>query len=223
MFEFCWLWIFTWIRLSWHSCSMWDKPGCLNFLVRGNLPLIRKDSSTHLHGLAVYAKEGLPFVWDLSLENSADSYLCFPLALLHWVSVSYFFFLYGSPSSSFCTVFDSISSNIDKVLSINLSANVFLLRDFNVHLKDWLTYCGGTDRSGEVCYNFSISHDVTLMLNVSTRIPDYDFHSLALLGLFLSCDASICSTMAFPPLGNSGHVVVSVSIDFCSRMPCFIA
>ena len=68
-----------------------------NFSVRGYLPLIRKDSSTHMHGLAVYVKEGLPFAWDLSLENSADSYLCFWLALLH--SVSYFFFLYWSPSS----------------------------------------------------------------------------------------------------------------------------
>ena len=47
-----------------------------NFSVRGYLPLIRKDSSTHMHGLAVYAK-GLPFARDLSLENSADSYLCF--------------------------------------------------------------------------------------------------------------------------------------------------
>ena len=46
-----------------------------NFSVRGYLPLIRKDSSTHMHGLAVYVKEGLPFVRDLSLENSADSYL----------------------------------------------------------------------------------------------------------------------------------------------------
>ena len=36
----------------------------------------------------------------------------------------------------------------------------------------------------------------------------------ALLGLFLSSEASICSTMAFPPLENSNHVVVSVSIDF---------
>ena len=35
-----------------------------------------------------------------------------------------------------------------------------------------------------------------------------------LLNLFLSSEASICSTMAFPPLGNSDHVVVSVSIDF---------
>ena len=56
------------------------------------LPLIRKDSITHMHGPAFYVKEGLPFVWDLSLENSADSYLCFRLVSLH--SVSYFFFFY---------------------------------------------------------------------------------------------------------------------------------
>ena len=45
-----------------------------NFSVRGCLPLIRKDSSTHMHGLPVYVKEGLPFARDLSLENSGDSY-----------------------------------------------------------------------------------------------------------------------------------------------------
>ena len=42
-------------------------------------------TGTHMHGLAVYVKEGLPFARDLSLENSADSYLCFRLALLHCV------------------------------------------------------------------------------------------------------------------------------------------
>ena len=52
------------------------------------------------------------------------------------------------------------------------------------------------------------------MVDFSTRIPDCDSHSPALLNLFLSSDTSICSTMAFPPLGNSDHVVVSVSIDF---------
>ena len=111
-----------------------DSVDSGNFSVRGYLPLIRKDSSTPMHGLAVYAKEGLPFALDLSLENSADSYLRFRLALLH--SVSYFFFLYRSPSSSLCTVFDSISSNIDEVLLINPSANVFVFGDFNVHHKD---------------------------------------------------------------------------------------
>ena len=56
------------------------------------LPLIRKDSTAHKHGLAVYVKVGLPFAQDLSLENSVDSHSCFLLDLLY--SVSYFFFLF---------------------------------------------------------------------------------------------------------------------------------
>ena len=125
-----------------------------NFSVRGYLPLIRKDSITHMHGLAVYVKEGLPFAQDLSLENSADSYLCFRLALLH--SVFYFFFLYRSPSLLLCMVFYSVSSNIDEVFLVNPSANVFVFGEFNVHHKDWLTYSAGTDRPGELYHNFSI-------------------------------------------------------------------
>ena len=73
-----------------------------NFSVRGYLPLIRRDSSTHMHGLAVFVKEGLPSARDLSLENSADSCLSFRLALLHWVecitpfsSINHLFHLYA--------------------------------------------------------------------------------------------------------------------------------
>ena len=129
------------------------------FSVRGYFNLIRKNSASHMHGLAVYVKEGLLSAWDLSLENSADSYLCFRLNLLH--PVSYFFFLYRSPSLSLCTAFDSVSSNVDEV-----------------------------------------------------RITVCDSQSPALLDFFLSSDASIRSTMAFPPLGNCDYIVVSVSIDF---------
>ena len=163
-----------------------------------------------MHGLAVYVKKGLPFARDLSPENS-DSYLCFRLALLH--SVSYFFFLYRSPSSALCTVFDSISSNIGEVLSINPSA-VFVFRDFltSIIRTGLLTLVELIDLMN--CYIFSISNDLTQMVDFPTRIPDCDSHSCTLLDLFISSDASICSTMAFPPLGNSDHVVVSVSIDF---------
>ena len=91
---------------------------------------------------------------------------------------------------------------------------MFVFGDYNIHHKDRLTCSRGTDRPGEVCYNFCISNDLTQMVNFPTWIPDCDSHSPALLDLFLSSDTSICSTMAFPPLGNSDHVVVSVSIDF---------
>ena len=48
-------------------------------------------------------------------------------------------------------VFDAILSNIDEVLSISPSANVFVFEDFNFHWKNYLTtvYSGGANRPGE--------------------------------------------------------------------------
>ena len=54
------------------------------------------------------------------------------------------------------------------------------------------------------------------MVNFCTQIPDCNSHSPAYLDFFLSSDVCICSAKALPPLGNSDHVVVSVSIDFLS-------
>ena len=158
-----------------------------------------------MHGIAVYVKEGLPFAWSLSLENSAGSHLCLRLAFPS--SVSYFFFLYQLSSLSLCIVFYSISS-------INPSANLFVFWDFNVHHEDWLTCSGGTCRPAELCYNFSISNDLTQMVDFPAQIPGCDSHSPALLDLFISSDTSIWSIMTFAPLGNSHHVVVLISIDF---------
>ena len=139
------------------------------------------------------------------ISRKLSRFRCFWLALLH--SVSYFFFFYRSPSSSLCAVFYSISSKINEVLSINPSA-VFIFGDFNLHHKDWLIYSGGTERPGELCYNFSKMTLLTLTV--------YS-HSPALSDLFISSDASICSAMAFPPLRNSDHVAVSVSINYPSN------
>ena len=121
-------------------------------------------------------------------------------------------------------VVDSISSNIDEVLSINPSANVFVFGGFNVHHKYWFTYSGGTDKSSELCYNFSISNHLTQMVNFPTQIPDCDSQSF-FFGCLSFSDTSICSAMKFRPLGNSDHVVVSVSTDFpqySQWVACFI-
>ena len=63
-----------------------------------------------------------------------------------------------------------------------------------------------------------ISNELTQMVNFPIWIPDCDSHSPALLDSFISSHASVCSTMAFPPLGNSDHVVASVSTDFQSNL-----
>ena len=57
------------------------------------------------------------------------------------------------------------------------------------------------------------SSDLNQLVNFPSQILDCDSYNRALLDFFLSSNASICSIMVFPPLGNSDHVV-SVSIDF---------
>ena len=124
-----------------------------NFSVKVFCPLILKDCATHMHDLAVYLKEGLPFAQDLSLKNSG-------FTSLDWLYFTQCLtsFSYLSPSLSLCTVFDTIWSNIDDVLLIDPSANVLVFGDFNAHHKVWLTFSGGTDRPGELYYNFTISN-----------------------------------------------------------------
>ena len=102
-----------------------DSNDSGNFSVRGYLPLIRQYSTTHMHGLTVYVKE------ELFLHGLISSKLCRLLLIFSTGFTSFsvlLLFLYRSPSLSLCKVFDSISSNIDEILSIRPSANVCFLR-----------------------------------------------------------------------------------------------
>ena len=126
------MWIFPWLKISWHSCSMWDKRGWRTwfwqFLCEGSSSFKPKGFwYSYAWSCSLYEGRSSLCV-GLSQENSADSYLYFQLALLH--SVSYSFFPYWSHSLSLCTAFDAISSSIDEVLLINPSANVFVFGDF---------------------------------------------------------------------------------------------
>ena len=71
-----------------------------------------------------------------------------------------------------------------------------------------LTYSGGANRPGKLCYNFTISNDLTQMVNFLTKICDCDPYRPALLDLFTSSEPSIYSSAAFHPFG-SDHVSVS--------------
>ena len=79
--------------------NLGDSIDSGSFSVRGYLPLIRKDSSTHMHGLSVYVKEGLPFARDLisrklcrfllmfsTCFTSLSVLLLFPLSITFFVS-----------------------------------------------------------------------------------------------------------------------------------------
>ena len=95
-------------------------------------------------------------------------------------------------------VSDLISFNIVMVLSIN-SCNVFAVRDFKVHHKNRPIYFGETDRLGET------------------------WCSPTLLDLFIPSDASICSAMAFPPLGNLIMWLFQFPLTFRQKTGCSIS
>ena len=76
--------------------------------------------------------------------------------------------------------------------------------------KTQLIYFGGADSPVEPCHKFSTLRWLTLLirsLNVTLRNLLFGIY-------FVSSEPGICSTIAFPPLGNSDYVVVLVSNDF---------
>ena len=98
-----------------------------------------------------------------------DSYVCTRFALFHLV---WYFFLYQSPFSTSCIVFDSVSTSINKALSVHPYAKIFACGDFSVHCKDWLTYSAGvTDRPGELFCNFFVSYDLYQGPYTGLRLP----------------------------------------------------
>ena len=78
-----------------------DSIDSVNCSVRGYLPLIRKDSSTHMHSLAVYLKERLPFARDVSLKNCrflfmfSTGFTLLSVLLLFPLSITVFIFVHG--------------------------------------------------------------------------------------------------------------------------------
>ena len=119
LFEFCWMWIFPWIKHSWHFCSMWDKFGWLSC-----------PWQFHSEGLSYFSLKGFyySYVWycswcegEISLcTGHISRKLCGFLVMFLTGFTSLCVLLLFSPlrSSSLCTIFYSISSNIEEVLTI---------------------------------------------------------------------------------------------------------
>ena len=169
----------SWIKHSWHLFSVWDKLGWLKwfwqFLCK-RLSSFNLKWFYHTYTWSCSLCEGRTFFCTGLIPRKLCRFLFMFLTGFTSLSSALLFFVYQSPSSLY-VVFDLISSNIEEVLSINPSANVFVFGDFKVQHKDLLTYSGGTDRPGELCHNFSISNDFTQMVNFCTWIPDYDSQS----------------------------------------------
>ena len=129
-------------------------------------------------------------------------------------SVSYLFSPLSIAILFLGKTFDIVSSNIDKILSVNHSANAFFLEYLHAHQRQWLTFSGG-NRPGQLCYNSSICKcsDLPFLITYLTAIPDCNALSTTLLDVLLASEYSHCSEIASPLLQNS-DVVAPVSLAF---------
>ena len=152
MLQFCWMGIFPWIKLIWHSpCSVLNKLGWLNWFWKFLCEGLSSFNPKRFH---------YPYAWSSTLCERRTSFWTGLISrklswflLMFWTSFTSLCltsFFYRSPSSLLCMVFYSNSCSMDEILSINSSTNVFVLEDCNAHHKDWLTYSSGTDRPGEL-------------------------------------------------------------------------
>ena len=177
--------------------------------VDGYLPLVRKDSNSHMLGLGVYIRKNSPICRETRFESSDYSFMCFRLAPLH--SITFLFILYRSPSSQDCTLFDVISDQIDRALSLYSSANIVVIGDFNAHHSEWLG-SNVSDSAGVKAHNFCLSQSLTQIINFPTRFPDNPNHLPSLLDLCLVSDPSQCSVSPHSPLGSSDHCLISLKL-----------
>ena len=165
-----------------------------------------------MHDLAVYVKEGLLFARDLNLSKTLQvlTYVFYWLyvtqCLTSFFSINHLLYLYAWLLILFHLTQMRLSRLTNLPMCLSLETLMPIIRTDQPILVELIDLVNSN--------NFSISNDLTQMVNFPTQICDCDSHIPALLNLFISSDTSICSTMAFPSLENSDHVVVSVSIDF---------
>ena len=102
-------------------------------------------------------------------------------------------------------VFDSISSNIDDVLSINSSADVLSLETLKAIIRIGLPI---------LVELIDLVYSVIIFLSQMTYLGwlTFPLGSFRFIYLFLISFLFLCSTMAYSPFGKSDHVLVSVSI-----------
>ena len=79
-----------------------DSMDSGNFSMTGYLPLVQKDSITHMHGLAVYVKEELPFWMGLVCRKLcrflfmfSTGFTSFSVLLLLTLLITFFIFVHG--------------------------------------------------------------------------------------------------------------------------------
>ena len=175
-----------------------------------NYTMIRDDKPPH-HGLCLYLHSSLTAQHCSQYENPQYQYICLRF-ILHSNS-KIIFFIYRSPSAN-SDIFSVISDKIDSALLAYPNSEIVVAGDFNIHHEQWLTHSSSTDTAGQAAFNFSISHNLTQLVNFPTHIPDHHGDRSNTLDLFLTSHPDLYDISSSSPLGSSDHAVITCTQTF---------
>ena len=107
---------------------------------------------------------------------------------------------------------------MEYILSHFPYAEIFILRDFNVHHQLWLS-SSFPDQAGEQAFNLATLHELEQLLKFPTPIPDRLGDTPNILDLFLNSNPSDYSVKLFSPLGSSDHNLIFVTCSIAPVQP----
>lgn len=120
--------------------------------------------------------------------------------------------LYRSPNSERPSqLFQYLSDKVDWIQVNYPSSEIVILGDFNVHNSNWLAHSNKTDEAGRQAEAFAISCNLTQLVDCPTRVPTNPMDFRNTLDLYLSSEPDSYVINSNGPLGNSDHVLISVS------------
>lgn len=85
--------------------------------------------------------------------------------------------------------------------------------DFNFYHKVWFGYSNKTDEEGRYCRSFSITYQLTQIIEELTQVWNTMGQLVNLLDLFLITCPDKCSAKVLLSIGMSDHSLVSIQID----------
>lgn len=108
-------------------------------------------------------------------------------------------------------LFDHLSRAADEAQEQFPNAEVVFLGDFNAHHSLWLS-SSKTDHAGNTAHAFSLTHDLTQLVEQPTRIPDIASQAPSLLDLLLTTHPDGYRVEVRAPLGSSDHCLISSKV-----------
>jgi len=183
-------------------------------LVHPEYSIIRRDRvNRHGGGILLYVHNSVVASRCPELEDPDHELIWISLKLNSVCGKRTVFFCSAyRPPSADASIFQHLSSAVDRIFSRNKFAEVVIVGDFNCHHSKWLN-SSYTDNFGTSMFtDLVVGQNLTQLVKEPTRFSSNSAPSL--LDLFLTNNPEGYALRVEAPLGTSDHAVVTAELKF---------